>query len=78
MNVTLFASSAWVPMTISIEPSARPARVSAASLAATKRESWRMRNGRPRKRSEKFLKCWRESSVVGAITATCMPEAAAT
>ena len=34
-----------MPMTSSIVPSARPARVSAASLAETKRESWRTRSG---------------------------------
>ena len=34
--------------------------------------------GRPAKRSEKVLKCWRASSVVGTTTATCKPSIAAT
>ena len=67
-----------MPITISTDPSASPARVSAASLAPTNRESVRTRSGRPRNRSEKLLKCCRAKSVVGAITATCVPLIAAT
>ncbi len=78
LNRTDFASSACVPTTISTVPSASPVRVSSASFAPTKRESWRTRTGSPRNRSEKLLKCWRASSVVGAITATCIPDIAVT
>ncbi len=34
--------------------------------------------GKPLKRSEKVLKCWRASKVVGTTTATCSPLMAAT
>ncbi|MNL74338.1 hypothetical protein D3C87_1999600 [compost metagenome] len=46
------------------------------SAALTMREAWRTRTGRPLKRSEKVLKCWRASSVVGTTTATCLPDSA--
>ena len=65
-------------MTISTVPRASPSRVSAASFAETKRDSCRTLIGKPRNRSEKLWKCWRDSSVVGAITATCTPDMAAT
>ncbi len=76
-NLTDLASSAWVPTTMATEPSSSPLRVSAASFVPTKRESWRTRRPVPAKRSPKVLACWRASSVVGAITATCTPDMAA-
>ncbi len=47
LNWTCLDSTAWVPMTISISPDARPARVSAASAAGTRRESRRTLTGQP-------------------------------
>ena len=78
MNFTRFASSACVPMTISTVPSASPVARLLRLLRRTKRDSCRTRTGSPRNRSEKLLKCCRASSVVGAITATCIPDIAAT
>ncbi len=66
-------SSAWVPTTISTVPSARPFLVSDMSFEVTRREACRTTMGSPLKRSEKVLKCWRASSVVGTTTATCLP-----
>ncbi len=72
------ASSAWVPTTMSMSPVSSAALVSRASLASTKRESWRSLTGKPAKRSEKVRKCWRASRVVGTTTATCCPDIAMT
>ena len=67
-------SSAWVPMTISTLPSAKPAfTLRRARAAGTSREACATLTGKPRKRSVKVLKCWRASSVVGTTTATCLP-----
>ncbi len=70
-------SSACVPMTISILPEASPAFTAASCGAATSREACATFTGKPRKRSEKVLKCWRANSVVGTMTATCLPLMAA-
>ncbi len=78
VNVIDFASSAWVPTTMLMEPSAMPLRTSLASLAVTMRESCATLTGSPWKRAEKVRKCWRASSVVGTTTATCVPAMAAT
>ena len=78
LKVTLFASRAWVPTTMFTSPEASPARTSLASLAPTMRESCATLIGSPAKRAEKVRKCWRDSSVVGTTTATCMPDMAAT
>ena len=63
---------------MSIWPSARPFLTSVASLAVTKRDSCATRTGRPSKRLANRRKCWRTSSVVGASSATCLPDMAAT
>ncbi|MOA02443.1 hypothetical protein D3C78_1218950 [compost metagenome] len=63
-------SSAWVPTTISVLPSATSFFVSVNSFEPTRRDACCTRIGRPRKRSEKVRKCWRESKVVGTTTAT--------
>ena len=72
-------SSAWVPITMSTLPSARPAldlgELGRRTPAATPAPTF---TGKPRKRSVKVLKCWRASSVVGTTTATCLPLIAAT
>ena len=75
---TDFARTAWVPITISTVPRARPSRVFSASFALTNRDNCRISTGKPRKRSLKLAACWRARSVVGAITATCTPDKAAT
>src|SRR5262249_48795452 len=43
------------------------------SLPATIRDACPIFTGKPRKRSPKVLVCWRDSSVVGAMMATCLP-----
>ena len=78
LSWTPLPSSAWVPMTMSIWPSARPFLTSVASFAVTKRDSCATRIGRPSKRAANRRKCWRTSSVVGASSATCLPAIAAT
>ena len=70
-------STAWVPTTMSIVPSARAALTRFCSAAGTMRLTWPTCTGSPAKRSEKVLKCWRASSVVGTTTATCRPLMAA-
>ena len=55
-----------------------PALTCFSSAAGTKREACAILTGKPRKRSEKVLKCWRASSVVGTTTATCLPAIAVT
>ena len=62
-----------MPTTMSMEPSARPSLTFFISAAGTKREAWATLTGRPWKRSENVLKCWRARSVVGTTTATCLP-----
>ena len=71
-------SSAWVPTTMSIEPSAIPFLTAASSLPVTSRDACPILIGKPRKRSVKVLVCWRAKSVVGTTTATCLPFMAAT
>ena len=78
LNEIALPSSACVPTTMSTVPSAMPFLVSARSFAPTSREACRTVIGRPAKRCEKVLKCWRASSVVGTTTATCTPSMAAT
>ncbi len=70
-------SSAWVPMTISTLPEAKPAFTAASSAAGTSREACATLTGKPRNRSVNVLKCWRANSVVGTTTATCLPLIAA-
>ena len=55
MKLTVLPSTAWVPTTMSIAPSAAPFFTSRVSAAPTMRESWPMPTGRPAKRSRKFL-----------------------
>ena len=69
----LLPSSAWVPITMSTEPSASPSLTFFNSAAVTRRDAWAISTGRPRNRSMKVLVCWRASSVVGTTTATCLP-----
>ncbi len=42
----------------------------ASSFVPTRREAWARLIGRPWKRFEKVLKCWRDRSVVGTTIAT--------
>ena len=72
-----FASKACVPMTISTAPDAKPSLVVAADAVPTKRDNSAISTGNPAKRSRKVLACWRASRVVGATTATCLPDMAA-
>ena len=78
LNSIPLPSSAWVPMAISVVPSAMPFLTRASSAEPTRREAWPISIGSPRKRSWKVRVCWRASSVVGAISATCLPFMAAT
>ena len=71
-------SSAWVPTTMSIVPSAMPFLTAVSSLPVTSRDACPIFTGKPRKRSVKVFVCWRASSVVGTTTATCLPFMAAT
>ena len=70
-------SSRWVPTTMSIEPSPRPAMTSLASLSDWKRESPLTTTGKPDIRSPKVDRCWVTSRVVGTSTATCLPSCTA-
>ena len=78
LNLMFLPSSAWVPTTISISPSASAFLVLVRSACDTSRDACPILTGKPRKRSVKVLKCWRASSVVGTTTATCLPFMAAT
>jgi hypothetical protein len=49
-----------------------------ASLAVTRRERRPISIGKPLKRSQKLVKCWRARRVVGRDHATCIPAMAAT
>ncbi len=66
-------SSAWVPTTMSIWPSAMPFLTRLSSADDTSRDACPTCTGKPLKRSVKVLVCWRASSVVGTTTATCLP-----
>ena len=69
LNSIALPSSACVPMTMSIVPSAMPFLTRASSAEPTRREAWPISIGSPRKRSMKVLVCWRASSVVGTTSA---------
>ena len=76
LNLIALPSSAWVPTTISIEPSVSPFLTRLSSLVETRREACATLTGKPLKRSAKVLACWRASKVVGTTTATCLPSSA--
>ena len=66
-------SSRWVPITMSTEPSARPAITARASLSVWNRLRLLSTTGNPLIRSANVEKCWVTRSVVGTRMATCLP-----
>ena len=74
---TPLAASAWVPMAICTSPAASARLVSLFSAGGVRRDSEAIRRPKPAKRLRKVSRCWRASTVVGASTATCLPESAA-
>src|SRR4029079_463243 len=73
LNLIDLPSSAWVPTTMSIWPSAMPALTRLSSAEDTSLDAWPICTGNPLNRSIKVLVCWRANSVVGTTTATCLP-----
>ncbi len=78
MNLTSPESSLWVPTTMSMVPSARPAIAALTSLAVRKRDISATFTGHCPKRLLMVWKCCSASSVVGASSATCLPPCTAT
>ena len=76
LNLIDFPSSAWVPTTISTEPSASPFLTCVSSFGDTSRDACATLTGKPRNRSVNVLACWRANNVVGTTTATCLPSSA--
>ncbi len=77
LNRVDFASSRWVPITMSAVPSAACSRVSVASFGVWNRDSCLICTGNWLIRSVNVLKCCWASSVVGTSTATCLPSCTA-
>ncbi len=63
-----------MPTTSRIVPSASPALTRLASAGATRRESCATSTPNRPKRRRRVSACWRASTVVGAISAACLPE----
>jgi hypothetical protein len=70
---TDLASSACVPITMSIVPSATPSSTLRRSASGTNRLTTPMRTGKPAKRSRNVSACCWARIVVGTRTATCAP-----
>ncbi len=73
LNWTSWERRRWVPIAISTLPAAKSATTSFNSLGERKRLSISTRTGNGWKRCLKVSKCWKQSTVVGASTATCLP-----
>ena len=77
LNRVVGCSSRWVPTRTSISPAASLRMISSLSAFDWNRESTATVTGNCANRSEKVLKCWLASSVVGTRTATCLPSCTA-
>ena len=73
MKSTSFESRRWVPITMSVEPSASRASAAFCSLGVRKRESTSVFTGKSASRSVKVRPCCSARMVVGTSTATCFP-----
>ena len=76
-NETSWASNRCVPTTTPVSPAASRASTARSSSAGVKRVSASTRTGNGAKRAAKTSACCSASSVVGAISATCLPSATA-
>ena len=69
-GTTSSESSAWVPMSASTSPAAKPSTMAARSTAAVEPVSRATRTPAPSKRSPRPSMCWRASTSVGAVSYT--------
>ena len=76
-NCTSACSKRWVPIKISTLPSSRSCKIRFCSLVLQKRFSISTFTPKLRMRSLKVKKCCCASTVVGTITATCLPSTTA-
>ncbi len=69
-NLTSSCKIRWVPITISILPSAKPLRIASCCFLVPKRDRLSIRMGQSANLSKKLSSCCPASSVVGTSTAT--------